>query len=79
MVSDDVPAWELDQENVAIDRQPKGYLDLLTWQSRRIKLIPGKNRRSNHNKNGRHYERQSIPRWFFTSRKRDYAGFSQNQ
>ena len=41
--SADIPAWELDQDNIAIDRLPKGYLDLLTWQSRRIRLIPEKN------------------------------------
>ncbi|OGO02862.1 MAG: type I-E CRISPR-associated protein Cse1/CasA [Chloroflexi bacterium RBG_13_53_26] len=38
---DDLPIWERNDETLAIDRYPKGYLDLLTWQSRRIRLIPG--------------------------------------
>jgi CRISPR system Cascade subunit CasA len=37
---DDVPAWERDEETQAEDRHPKGYLDLLTWQSRRVRLYP---------------------------------------
>lgn len=37
---DDLPAWERGLP-VAQPRQPDGYLDLLTWQSRRIRLIPG--------------------------------------
>ncbi len=40
---DDCPAWERDNETLAIDRYPSGYLDLLTWQSRRIRLIPENN------------------------------------
>lgn len=36
----DLPAWERDDETVAGDRFPTGYLDLLTWQSRRILLHP---------------------------------------
>jgi len=36
----DVPAWESDGETTAEDRVPVGYLDLLTWQSRQILLIP---------------------------------------
>jgi CRISPR system Cascade subunit CasA len=36
----DRPAWERDGETRAEDRLPDGYLDLLTWQSRRIRLIP---------------------------------------
>lgn len=36
----DAPAWERDEETVASDRRPTGYLDLLTWQSRRVRLIP---------------------------------------
>jgi len=36
----DFPAWEKDEEVQAEDRRPDGYLDLLTWQSRRIKLHP---------------------------------------
>lgn len=35
----DCPAWEQDPPQ-AIDRAPAGYLDLLTWQSRRILLFP---------------------------------------
>ncbi|MDY6916487.1 MAG: type I-E CRISPR-associated protein Cse1/CasA [Chloroflexota bacterium] len=42
MEKDDAPCWERDEETLATDRQPKGYLDLLTWQSRRIRLIPQK-------------------------------------
>ncbi len=34
----DRPAWESDAETQAQDRRPLGYLDLLTWQSRRIRL-----------------------------------------
>jgi CRISPR system Cascade subunit CasA len=37
---DDAPVWERDEETNAQDRPPKGYLDLLTWQSRRVKLHP---------------------------------------
>ncbi len=36
----DLPAWERDEETLATDRHPKGYLDLLTWQSRRVRLLP---------------------------------------
>jgi CRISPR system Cascade subunit CasA len=36
----DITAWESDGETKAEDRSPVGYLDLLTWQSRRILLIP---------------------------------------
>ncbi len=38
--ADDAPAWELDAETQAAERHPRGYLDLLTWQSRRVRLIP---------------------------------------
>jgi CRISPR system Cascade subunit CasA len=37
--SDDAPIWEC-EENSLREERPKGLLDLLTWQSRRIKLIP---------------------------------------
>lgn len=37
---DDLPAWERDVGPRAEDRAPTGYLDLLTWQSRRIRLQP---------------------------------------
>lgn len=37
---DDVPAWDRPGETCAEDRLPAGYLDLLTWQSRRIRLEP---------------------------------------
>ncbi len=40
MDADDAPAWERDAETKAEDRRLKGYLDLLTWQSRRIRLHP---------------------------------------
>lgn len=36
--SDDCPTWERREETRACDRRPRGYLDLLTWQSRRIRL-----------------------------------------
>lgn len=37
---EDLPAWERDVGPRAEDRTPTGYLDLLTWQSRRIRLQP---------------------------------------
>ena len=37
---EDVPAWERDEETRPEDRHPAGYIDLLTWQSRRIRLQP---------------------------------------
>jgi len=40
---DDAPIWERSEETQALDRYPKGYLDLLTWQSRRVLLIPERN------------------------------------
>lgn len=40
---DDAPIWERSEETQAIDRYPRGYLDLLTWQSRRVLLIPERN------------------------------------
>lgn len=36
----DRPAWERDEDVQPVDRRPDGYLDLLTWQSRRIRLWP---------------------------------------
>ena len=36
----DKPAWECDYVVKPIDRLPYGYLDWLTWQSRRIRLKP---------------------------------------
>jgi len=38
--SEDLPAWEREEETLAQDRWPRGYLDYLTWQSRRIRLHP---------------------------------------
>jgi CRISPR system Cascade subunit CasA len=35
---EDLPTWERSDETRAGDRWPRGYLDLLTWQSRRIRL-----------------------------------------
>jgi len=35
---DDAPLWERDEEIHVGDRSPTGYLDLLTWPSRRIRL-----------------------------------------
>ena len=34
----DLPAWERDDMTNADTRKPNGYLDLLTWQSRRLRL-----------------------------------------
>ena len=39
---DDAPVWEY-ENNLLREERPKGLLDLLTWQSRRIKLIPEQN------------------------------------
>jgi CRISPR system Cascade subunit CasA len=36
----DRPAWERDEPTAAVDRAPDGYRDLLTWQSRRVRLLP---------------------------------------
>ena len=36
----DLPAWERVGTTAPIDRKPDGYIDLLTWQSRRIRLQP---------------------------------------
>jgi len=40
VTGDDVPAWERDEPTRAGERSPTGYLDLLTWQSRRVRLLP---------------------------------------
>lgn len=37
---DDKPAWEREADARPEQRLPNGYVDLLTWQSRRILLIP---------------------------------------
>lgn len=37
---DDQPAWERDAPVDGMDRRPDGYVDLLTWQSRRVRLLP---------------------------------------
>jgi CRISPR system Cascade subunit CasA len=36
----DLPAWERNELTKPVDRYPDGYVDLLTWQSRRIRLQP---------------------------------------
>jgi len=36
----DRPAWERDEPARVIERCPEGYLDFLTWQSRRMHLVP---------------------------------------
>jgi CRISPR system Cascade subunit CasA len=36
----DLPAWEREKRANPVDRLPDGYLDWLTWQSRRIRLKP---------------------------------------
>lgn len=38
--AEDLPAWERDEENAAGPRDPRGYLDWLTLQSRRVLLHP---------------------------------------
>jgi CRISPR system Cascade subunit CasA len=43
----DVPAWERIEPVKAEDREPNGYIDLLTWQSRRVRLQPSLNRDDN--------------------------------
>ncbi len=37
---DDVPAWDRDEQPQSRDRKLAGYVDLLTWQSRRMRLQP---------------------------------------
>ncbi|MBI3978204.1 MAG: type I-E CRISPR-associated protein Cse1/CasA [Chloroflexi bacterium] len=37
---EDLPAWERPSPTEPIDRYPAGCVDLLTWQSRRIRLLP---------------------------------------
>ena len=36
----DRPAWERTEPTEPVARTPDGYVDLLTWQSRRIRLVP---------------------------------------
>ena len=43
MTNKDAPAWETEDEPAAGERYSLGYLDLLTWQSRRIRLRPETN------------------------------------
>lgn len=40
VVGEDAPAWQRDEPTEAEDRVPNGYRDLLTWQSRRVRLVP---------------------------------------
>jgi CRISPR system Cascade subunit CasA len=37
---DDVPAWEMEDPFAPLRNHPKGYLDYLTWQNRKIQLFP---------------------------------------
>lgn len=37
---DDCPAWEIDDPFQPIRKVPRGYLDYLTWQNRRLLLMP---------------------------------------
>jgi CRISPR system Cascade subunit CasA len=39
-VGEDLPAWERGDLPEPVQRRPDGYLDLLTWQSRRVRLLP---------------------------------------
>lgn len=41
--AEDLPAWERDEGTEAVERLPDGYVDLLTWQARRIFLQPEQN------------------------------------
>jgi CRISPR system Cascade subunit CasA len=45
--ADDAPAWERNRETGPDDRFPTGYVDLLTWQSRRIRLHPERGQAGN--------------------------------
>ncbi|MHB0858471.1 MAG: type I-E CRISPR-associated protein Cse1/CasA [Anaerolineae bacterium] len=36
----DCPAWEMDDPYAPVTRTPNGYLDYLTWQTRRVLLFP---------------------------------------
>lgn len=38
-IGQDMPCWEMD-DPFALRHEPNGYLDYLTWQSNRIRLIP---------------------------------------
>lgn len=39
-IADDLPAWERDKvERDVVKRDPKGIVDMFTWQSRRIRLV----------------------------------------
>ncbi len=38
--AEDLPAWEQTEQTQSKERSHKGYADLLTWQSRRLKLQP---------------------------------------
>ncbi|MBX5446268.1 type I-E CRISPR-associated protein Cse1/CasA [Sphaerobacter sp.] len=38
--TDDSAAWERDEHPTPRERRPSGYVDLLTWQSRRVRLLP---------------------------------------
>lgn len=38
--SDDLPAWEMDDPFADERATPRGYLDYLTWQNRRVLLFP---------------------------------------
>ena len=40
----DLPAWEQHSPAQAADRYPYGYLDLLTWHSRRLLCVPSPDR-----------------------------------
>jgi CRISPR system Cascade subunit CasA len=39
-VDEDRPAWERDEPTTSTERRPSGWVDLLTWQCRRICLQP---------------------------------------
>ncbi len=39
-IGEDKPAWEMDDPYMPNRKQPRGYLDYLTWQNRKLQLIP---------------------------------------
>lgn len=65
----DLPVWERDGQFSAEPREPTGYLDLLTWQSRRLKL---------HRKNGEENVSQFVimagEKWPGGSKSKDQDG-----
>ncbi|MDI6696786.1 MAG: type I-E CRISPR-associated protein Cse1/CasA [Anaerolineales bacterium] len=40
VIGEDLPAWEMDNPFLPTRNQPRGYLDYLTWQNRKLLLVP---------------------------------------